>query len=386
MKFTQKTVDAFTLPPTRNDVVVFDDDIPGFGLRVRSSGARTYVFQYALGRKHRRLTLGRASALRLEQAKTTARKLYAQTKLGHDPAGERLQRVASANDTFGAALKLYLAAAQSRLRAKTRRETERYTARTRVLADHELRTMWHALPDDDYGQVVKLLILTGQRRDEIGRLSWSEIVGDQVVLPPSRVKNKRPDVVPLSEPARAVLAAQPRRAESDLVFGCRGEGGFTGWSWCKLALDARIAEMTGRPLQPWVLHDVRRSVATGMADLGVAPHVIEAVLNHVSGHKASVAGIYNRSSYEREKPAAINPARARSILIGRSDLAEASEPHNPSHLSRGNSTAMFNPETNRNPSENPSNRPGYTEIVYDGVGQKPHNNHNRDERPPNYPT
>ena len=55
MKFTQKTVDAFTLPPTRNDVVVFDDDIPGFGLRVRSSGARTYVFQYALGRKHRRL-------------------------------------------------------------------------------------------------------------------------------------------------------------------------------------------------------------------------------------------------------------------------------------------------------------------------------------------
>ena len=323
MKFTQKTVDAFTLPPTRNDVVVFDEDIPGFGLRVRSSGARTYVFQYALGRKHRRLTLGRASALRLEQAKTTARKLYARTRLGHDPAGERLERVASANDTFGAALKLYLAAAQSRLRSKTRRETERYLgrylqplhglhlasvarrliaeqlsyiasahgvaaanrartalvaflswtmkegladqnaaigttqrleiARTRVLADHELRTIWHALPDDDYGHVVKLLILTGQRRDEIGRLSWSEIVGDQVVLPPSRVKNKRPHAVPLSEPARAVLAAQPRRAESDLVFGCRGEGGFTGWSWCKAALDARIAEMSGRPLQPWVL-------------------------------------------------------------------------------------------------------------------------------------
>jgi hypothetical protein len=73
-------------------------------------------------------------------------------------------------------------------------------------------------------------------------------------------------------------------------------------------------------------------------------------------------------------------------LSSRSDLAEASESYNPSHLSLGNSPAMFNPETNRNPSENPSNRSGYSEIVYDGVGQKPHNSHNGDERRPNYPT
>jgi integrase len=83
-----------------------------------------------------------------------------------------------------------------------------------------------------------------------------------------------------------------------LVFGS-GQGVFGGWTRCKARLDAAVN------ISPWTVHDIRRSVATGMADLGIQPHVIEAVLNHVSGHKQGVAGIYNRSSYDTEKRAAL---------------------------------------------------------------------------------
>ena len=111
--------------------------------------------------------------------------------------------------------------------------------------------------------------------------------------------------MPLSVPARAILEAQPRRAHREYVFG-RGEGGFSGWSRCKARLDARIAEMTGKPLPGFTLHDTRRSCVTHMAELGVQPHIIEAVLNHVSGHKSGVAGIYNRATYDREKRQALD--------------------------------------------------------------------------------
>jgi integrase len=149
-----------------------------------------------------------------------------------------------------------------------------------------------------------LLILTGQRREEVGSLGWSEVADDKIVLPAERTKNKREHVVPLAAPARAILEGQPRRDGRDYVFG-RGTGGFSGWSRCKARLDQRIAEIAGRPLPGWTLHDLRRSCVTHMADLGVQPHVIEAVINHVSGSKASVAGIYNKSTYEREKTAAL---------------------------------------------------------------------------------
>ena len=86
----------------------------------------------------------------------------------------------------------------------------------------------------------------------------------------------------------------------DQLFGERSDLGFTQWG-AKRDLDARL----GESVKPWTLHDLRRTFATGMADIGVQPHVIEAVLNHVSGHKVGVAGIYNRSSYEREVRAAL---------------------------------------------------------------------------------
>ena len=183
--------------------------------------------------------------------------------------------------------------------------------RDRVLTDAELATIWLAAPDNAYGRIVKLLMLTGQRREEIGALRWLEIVNTKepekalIALPGSRTKNGRPHDVPLSSLALSTLEAQPRIVGRDLVFG-EGEGGYSGWSKSKENLD------TACKVKNWTLHDMRRTVATRMADsvedggCGVQPHVIEAVINHVSGHKAGVAGIYNRSSYSAEKRAALN--------------------------------------------------------------------------------
>ena len=191
--------------------------------------------------------------------------------------------------------------------------------RDRVLSDAELREIWGALQDDQYGAIVRLLILTGQRREEIGGLLEQEVDFDRdmLKLPPERTKNSRPHDVPLTAPIRAILQAQPRRVRRHLLFG-EGEGGFQGWGRAKRALDSRVlaarkaaAKKAGtdlrkiKPMTGWRLHDVRRTVATRMADLGVQPHVIEALLNHVSGHKAGVAGVYNRSTYMAEKAAAL---------------------------------------------------------------------------------
>ncbi len=173
--------------------------------------------------------------------------------------------------------------------------------RERLLSDAELAAIWKAAPESDYGRIVRLLMLTAQRREEIGSLSWSEIDREAalITLSGERTKNHRPHEVPLSTMALAVLDAIMERDGRALVFGS-GQGGYSGWSTSKEALDesARLAE-------PWTLHDLRRTAATRMADLGVAPHVIEAILNHVSGHKAGVAGIYNRSTYSAEKRAAL---------------------------------------------------------------------------------
>ena len=207
-------------------------------------------------------------------------------------------------------------------------------ARDRVLTDVELREIWDALQDDQYGAIVRLLILTGQRRDEIGSLREAEVDFDRgmLKLPPERTKNNRPHEVPLSGLARTILQEQPRHAGRSLIFG-EGEGAFQGWGRAKRALDSRIlaarkapAREAGmdlrkvKPMPAWRLHDLRRTVATRMADLGVQPHVIEAVLNHVSGHKAGVAGVYNRSTYKAEKAAALGlwAEHVTALVVGHS--------------------------------------------------------------------
>ncbi|HXX52021.1 MAG TPA: site-specific integrase [Xanthobacteraceae bacterium] len=174
-------------------------------------------------------------------------------------------------------------------------------ARERVLTGSELREVWLDLPQDQFGDILRLLILTAQRRDEIGWLQWGEVDlrRGMIVLRPERTKNHRLYELPLSRQAQAILSRQPRRKGRDFIFGI-GKGGYSGWSDCKARLDEAIQAKRGpkaKPMPGWRLHDLRRTAATEMAELGTQPHIIEAILNHVSGHKAAVAGIYNRAKY-----------------------------------------------------------------------------------------
>jgi integrase len=381
MKFTSKTVAALGLPEGRSEAIYFDDTLPGFGLRLRAGGGRSWVFQYKLGDKQRRLTLGSATALDLTRARDQAVTLYAQVKLGQDPAGTKHEGRVRALQTFRTVLDGFLRAQRRRLRPRSYSEVERYLLqhfklfhglpigsinrqaisvrlgeiandhgpgaansarsclsalyswamregladsnpvigsnrpsepkpRDRVLSDDELSEIWHALGDGHFSDVVRLLILTGLRREEIGDLGWSEVDVPNAVLriPAERSKNGRPHTVQLSVMALAIIKAQPKRLNRDHIFGI-GQRGYRGWGYSKAKLDQRILEARkeskAKPTAPWRLHDLRRTVATRLGDLGVQPHVIEAVLNHQSGAKRGIAGVYNKSPYERETKTAM---------------------------------------------------------------------------------
>jgi len=194
-------------------------------------------------------------------------------------------------------------------------ERREEVARGKLLSDDELREIWSALRGDAYGDIVRLLILTGARREEIGALRWSEINLDHhlIALSAKRTKNHRPHEIFLSPPALALLQARPRLtwpdgSLCDLVFG-RGARGFSGWVAAKTALDGRISRRWHTavlpPMPQWTLHDFRRLVSTTMHDqLGVQPHIVEAVLGHV-GHQGGTAGRYNLASYRADKAAAL---------------------------------------------------------------------------------
>jgi integrase len=179
-------------------------------------------------------------------------------------------------------------------------------SRDRLITSDELQSIWVALRDDAYGDIIRLLVLLGVRREEIGGLKYSEIDFGRalVTLPPARVKNKRERLIVLSAPALAILQNRPRLtwpdgSACDLVFGRAGRG-FSHWNGAKTDLDARITAEHGEPLRPWVLHDFRRLMSTTMHDqLQIPPHVVEACLGH-HGHQHGVAGVYNRAGYERE--------------------------------------------------------------------------------------
>ncbi|MFL5337251.1 MAG: tyrosine-type recombinase/integrase, partial [Geminicoccaceae bacterium] len=193
-------------------------------------------------------------------------------------------------------------------------------SRARTLKLWELARVWQATEGPgDFNAIVRLLLLTGQRRDEVAGMRWSEVGLEKAVwsLPGRRTKNKRDHDVPLSDAALAVLAFLPRREGRELIFG-KAAGPFSGWQYAKARLDKRIAGLQtedgaqdkagpkGSVMEPWVLHDLRRTVATLMIEeAGILPHVVEAVINHVSGHRAGVAGVYNRATYAREKREAL---------------------------------------------------------------------------------
>jgi integrase len=371
MKLTTANVAKLTLPAGKSDHIEFDDDVIGFGLRLRSSSKPTWIYQYRVGPRSRRMTLGAVSALSAKVARETAVRLYSQVKLGGDPAATKAKAVQTRAETFGAGVATYLRRQAEHLRARSLVEVRRHlsvharplhplqlaeidrravsrllsgiaetsgsvtanrtgssiaamyawsiregacdnnpaaflnkraeTPRSRVLTDGELRAVWKATGgSDQYSAVVRLLMLTGCRREEIGGLAWSEIDLDKglITLPPSRTKTNREHVIPLSAPALDVLEAQPRREGRDYVFG-EGPHGYKGFSQGKADLDART-----KIEPPWVVHDLRRTVSTRLHELGVQPHIVESVLAHV-GHKSGVAGVYNKAAYANEKRQAL---------------------------------------------------------------------------------
>jgi integrase len=175
--------------------------------------------------------------------------------------------------------------------------------RDRVLDDVELACIWRAAGDDDFGRIVKLLVLTGARRTEVGGMAWSEIKTERGTwtIPGRRTKNHREHVLPLSGLALSIIGSVPERVGRDCLFGERASRGFTAWAPAKAALDTRLRDQVGA----WRIHDLRRSFATRMCDLGVAPHVVEQILNHQSGHRGGVVATYNKSKYEGQVKSAI---------------------------------------------------------------------------------
>jgi integrase len=384
MKLTKATVDRLKLPQGKGETIVFDESLPGFGLRIRAGGKRTWIAQYRLGSKQRRVTIGTVETLDADAARRHARSALSKVHLGTDPQLEKTEARAQAAVTLGSVVDSYLARhAVRRLKASTFTDVERYlrkhwgtlselpirkitradvaarlariaeesggfaanraraalsalfawaiaegladanpvvgtrkaideTARDRVLTDEELMLIWRHAGGGHYGAIIRLIILTGQRREEVAAMTWEEVdlEGATWRIGSDRTKNARAHEIPLACQAVELLRTLELREGRALVFGSRS-GPFSGWSKAKASLDARVQKVLravhdqGLTLKAWRLHDIRRTVATRLADLGVLPHVIEAVLNHVSGHKAGVAGIYNRSFYAAEKRAAL---------------------------------------------------------------------------------
>jgi integrase len=396
MKLTASNVKTLTAPPGKTEAVFFDNDVKGFGVRVKPSGARSYIMAWKIAGQHRRITIGSVTGIDFGKAKNQAKGFKARITLGLDPAAEIKTAKLNAAHTFEGIAAKFLDTLRSRYRPGSFKEIERHLtkhasdlnkrpvvgitrhdiaavieavttdsgavtanrvrsslstffswaiqrghtetnpvigteknkeqSRERVLTPSELRLIWSACGEDHYGTIVKLLAVTGQRESEIGGLRRSEVHEALIILPPERTKNKRPHTVPLSSIALQIIEAQPQVGERDLIFG-RGVDGFSGWSKCKERLDERIKEANGGKAIPhWTLHDLRRTFATYVGGgieahqlaklpkrdrelatgLGIQPHVVEATLNHVGAHKAGVAQVYNRSTYEREKRHALD--------------------------------------------------------------------------------
>ncbi|WP_372623047.1 tyrosine-type recombinase/integrase [Falsiroseomonas sp.] len=200
--------------------------------------------------------------------------------------------------------------------------------RDRVLTDDEVGEVWRAAGTlgHPFGPMIRLLLLTAQRRDEVAGLPWSELAHDHSVwtLPAGRSKNGEEHVVHLAPEAREVLAAVPRINGWSLLFTTTGKTPPSGFSVAKRRLDRAIvnertkeAQEEGRipaPLRPFVLHDFRRTCVTWLAQhAGVPPHVADRILNHVEGTIRGVAKVYQRAEFLPERKAALE-AWARHVL------------------------------------------------------------------------
>jgi integrase len=362
---TKRSADAAQPAPDGRRVIYFDKALPGFGLLVTSTGAKSFVVQYRAGRGRaaptRRITLGSYGVLTPEQARTEARRILADVARGIDPKPapaptrtvaavveewlvrdqghnrsrgevERVMRrdvlpvlgrrqindvrkvdiielvegivdrgaPVMANRVLAHTKRLFRwAAGRDLIEADPAAHVEKPTperSRDRVLDDAELIAVWQAaeIMGGRFGAGVRLLIATGARREEVFALRWPEIVGDAIHLAADRSKNKAARIIPLSPLAQRVLAELPDLGE--FVVSVDGEKPFTNFTYSKAQLERRLSVT----LSPWRLHDLRRSVATGLQRLGVRLETIEAVLGHVGGSRSGIVRVYQRHRFADE--------------------------------------------------------------------------------------
>lgn len=417
MKLTEKAIAALACDPGKRDRLVFDDTVPGLGVRVTSGGGRSFLVQYTgPGGVKRRMPLGRWGALSLEQARAAARGILGDVAKGGDPVKERVAiREAAAVEARAERLTLRtLLGDWSALGLAGRRESYRkeavravsvafadfldrradaltradavyildalvkegrhamagrtlaygracfawavkrdrltsnpflglpipaaVTQRDRVLTDDEVGAIYNGAGTLGYpfAPLIRLLLLTAQRRDEVAGMRWSEVADDGVmwILPGERAKNSRSHFVHLSEEARTVLANTPRTVGTDLVFTTKGTTPVSGFSKAveRLIIATeryRIerAETAGRKPPPsmagWRLHDFRRTCVTWLAGAGFAPHVADKLLNHAAaGELSDVGRVYQRNAFLPERKAALE-AWGQHVLACAESTSEA---------------------------------------------------------------
>ena len=175
--------------------------------------------------------------------------------------------------------------------------------RERVLGDGEIKDLWDACEaiGDPRGAFVRTLLLTGQRRSEVAGMRRSEIVGDLWTLAAARTKNAKAHTVPFSAQVSRIIEQQPRIAGAEDYVFTTGKGPIGRFDRIKAALDAQMQPSAG----PWVMHDLRRTMASGLQKLGVPLEVTEAVLNHAGGSRGGIVGVYQTHQYGPEKRAAL---------------------------------------------------------------------------------
>lgn len=367
MRLTDLSIRALKAPE-KGQVTYADDALPGFGVRVSQGGTKTFVVVH--GPTRQRTTIGRFPVIGLADARTEAKRLLAEVTLGKrrpktvsfDKAKDEFleycrakNRPRTYND-YARLLKRFPFGA-TRLGDITKADIKRKVAkmdgvpaeqfhalvvakiffrfavrqdyldfspaeglqpktplqsRDRALSSDELRTVLKAGLAEPFpwGPIIALLILTGQRRGEIGQLRWEWIdrKAATITLPGSVTKNKREHTFPYGQMAAKVLDALPRIDDSPYLFPAaklrrKGQAAtvFGGWAKCKLAFDQTLEGVA-----PYRLHDLRRTVSTTMASLGVPQIVVEKLLNHVSGGtQSAIAQVYNRHSYLDEMREAI---------------------------------------------------------------------------------
>jgi len=209
-------------------------------------------------------------------------------------AANRLRAALSALWTWG--LRTGLIEADSNPVSFTLKQVEK--PRERTLTDEELKAIWKATDGGgEYDRIVRLCLLTGCRREEIGGLRWDEVHDDQLKIGTERMKGGVAHEVPLLP---AIVETLPVRREGVCIFGGCGAG-FSGWSRAKTALDAKLAK-AGHSLTRWTLHDLRRTFSTRLHDAGIEPLVVEALLAH---KQQGVAAVYNRASFREAKRSAL---------------------------------------------------------------------------------